>query len=170
MNESDVVRHGLVPDFCASRVLVLGCGNVLLGDDGLGPAVIGCLQSRYRLPDDVCIVDTGTAVRDLLCTIALSPVKPQRIVVIDAADRGKNPGEVTVETVENALTLHNSALSVHLLPTLSLLTELTECCGVDVKLVTVQPANVPEVVCPGLSPPVEAAVQHVCQCVVQSCL
>ena len=34
-------------------ILIFGCGNILWGDDGFGPAVIECLNEKYHLPDDV---------------------------------------------------------------------------------------------------------------------
>jgi len=42
------------------RVLVIGQGNVLLGDEALGPEVVRILESRYRFPDDVQLLEIGT--------------------------------------------------------------------------------------------------------------
>jgi len=42
------------------RVLVIGQGNVLLGDEALGPEVIRVLESRYRFPEDVHLLEIGT--------------------------------------------------------------------------------------------------------------
>lgn len=42
------------------RVLVIGQGNVLLGDEALGPEVIRVLESRYQFPDDVRLLEIGT--------------------------------------------------------------------------------------------------------------
>jgi coenzyme F420 hydrogenase subunit delta len=47
-------------------ILIFGCGNILWGDDGFGPAVIQCLNEQYRLPADVLALDVGTSIRDLL--------------------------------------------------------------------------------------------------------
>jgi hydrogenase maturation protease len=41
-------------------ILVAGLGNVLMGDDGAGPWVIKYLESRYRFPSHVVIMDLGT--------------------------------------------------------------------------------------------------------------
>ena len=38
-------------------ILVFGCGNILFGDDGFGPAVVNHLQEKYSLPDDVLVMD-----------------------------------------------------------------------------------------------------------------
>ena len=41
-------------------LLVLGLGNVLLTDDGVGPAAVARLQQRYTAPDGALVVDGGT--------------------------------------------------------------------------------------------------------------
>lgn len=46
----------LLPEFCAKRTLILGCGNILFGDDGFGPAVIEYLLSHYDIPDDLSLI------------------------------------------------------------------------------------------------------------------
>lgn len=46
-------------------VRVLGMGNVLMGDDALGPHVARLLESRYLVPDGVEIEDVGTPGLDL---------------------------------------------------------------------------------------------------------
>lgn len=51
-------------------VLIGGIGNVLLGDDGVGPYVVRLLESRYGFGDDVEIADLGTPALDLLHRIA----------------------------------------------------------------------------------------------------
>jgi len=165
-----ILLDDCVPEYCKSRVLVLGCGNILFGDDGFGPAVVEHLQSHYTVPDDVCVLDVGTGARDVLCTVALSPVKPQRIVVIDAADTGRKPGELFVAPVEDFPQAKGGSFSLHQLPTSSLLKELKDCCQIDILLLTVQPQSIPEAVVPGLSQKVEAAVTPVCQYIVESCL
>jgi len=42
-------------------VLVIGFGNPLCGDDGLGVAAVTVLRRRYRLPDEVEVLDGGTS-------------------------------------------------------------------------------------------------------------
>jgi hydrogenase maturation protease len=52
------------------RVLVLGLGNTLLRDEGVGVRVIQVLAQRYVMPPEVEIVDGGTCGMELLDTIA----------------------------------------------------------------------------------------------------
>jgi hydrogenase maturation protease len=47
-------------------LLVLGLGNVLCGDDGLGAVAVHLLQRRYRAPDGVLVLDGGTLGLSLL--------------------------------------------------------------------------------------------------------
>jgi hydrogenase maturation protease len=44
----------------ARRIGVLGVGNVLMGDDGIGPFVLKILESRYEFPPNVVLHDLGT--------------------------------------------------------------------------------------------------------------
>ena len=45
-----------LPDFCRKPTLILGCGNVLFGDDGFGCALVEALEARGAVPDDVCLL------------------------------------------------------------------------------------------------------------------
>jgi len=50
-------------------LLVLGLGNVLCGDDGLGAVAVHLLQRRYRAPDGALVLDGGTLGLSLLPTL-----------------------------------------------------------------------------------------------------
>lgn len=58
---------------------VLGLGNVLMGDDGLGPTVIAHLQARYVFPPTVRVEDLGTPGLDLHPHI----VDAEELIVVD---------------------------------------------------------------------------------------
>jgi len=49
----------------AATTAVLGLGNVLMGDDALGPWVVAQLEARWEFPDDVKVQDLGTPGLDL---------------------------------------------------------------------------------------------------------
>ena len=42
------------------KLLVLGIGNPLMGDEGVGPRVVEYLLSEYAFPEDVDVIDAGT--------------------------------------------------------------------------------------------------------------
>ncbi len=71
-----------------ARILVLGLGNILLKDEGVGVRVIERLQAEYTFPDDVLILDGGTLGLDLLAYIEDTP----QIVIVDAVKAGTEPG------------------------------------------------------------------------------
>jgi hydrogenase maturation protease len=74
-----------------SRILVLGIGNTLLSDEGVGVRVIDHL-SRDELPERVTCLDGGT----LSFTLA-GPIEDcDQLIVVDAAELSARPGSVQV--------------------------------------------------------------------------
>jgi hydrogenase maturation protease len=81
----------------AARTLVLGLGNPIMGDDGLGLAVLDRLTARWRLPPEVETVDGGTWGMKLLPLIE----DTQRVLLLDAINAGLEPGsQVELERSE----------------------------------------------------------------------
>ena len=70
----------------SARVVVIGVGNPLLGDEGLGIAAVERLGGDRAC--DVELVDGGTASLDAL----LDAKEAQRVIVVDAIDGGREPG------------------------------------------------------------------------------
>ena len=71
-------------------ILVLGLGNVLLSDEGVGVAVLRALEARFELPRGVELIDGGTSGMDLLGQVA----GRARMIVIDCARLDAPPGTV----------------------------------------------------------------------------
>jgi coenzyme F420 hydrogenase subunit delta len=153
----------VTPAYCVCGTLVLGCGNELFGDDGFGPAVARRLRDRADRPASMLAMDVGTAVRQVLFNVVLSPVRPRRIVIVDAVDMGRRPGEVWTMGARDLPEVKCDDFSMHQLPTSNLLRELDELGGVDVTCVVAQVSGIPAEVRPGLSAPVERAVAEAVQ-------
>ena len=147
-----------LPDFCCKPVLVLGVGNTLFGDDGFGCAVIDYVEAHYQMPEGVCLLDVGTGVRKLLFTLCLSPVRPQKLVIVDAIDVGRTPGELFEIDPADIPPAKLDDFSLHQLPTSNLLRELQETCGVQVRVLACQTGPLPEEIYEGMSDAVAAAV------------
>jgi hydrogenase maturation protease len=64
----------------AAELLILGLGNVLFGDDGLGVIAVALLTERYEMPDGVCAADGGTLGLSLLPLLQQS----RRALLVDA--------------------------------------------------------------------------------------
>jgi hydrogenase maturation protease len=69
-------------------IIVLGLGNLLRRDEGLGIRALERLQARYMLPDTVQVVDGGTLGLDLLCYLEGA----ERVLILDAALTDGPPG------------------------------------------------------------------------------
>jgi len=159
-----------LPEYCRKPVLVLGCGNILLGDDGFGPAVIGHISRRNNLPNHVCLLDVGTSARKILFDIILSSRKPARIIVVDAMDFGGTPGTLSRLDIDSIPENKTDDFSLHQVPTSNLLRELRDLCGVEVIVTVCQPADIPEEVKPGLSMPARSAVARAGEAVLSACV
>jgi len=94
-------------------ILVLGLGNPLRGDDGVGPRLVEEL-ARRGLPTGVTALDGGAGGLGLLQVLD----GWQRVVVVDAADVGREPGQFVRFTPDQArlaqaadrFSLHNAGL------------------------------------------------------------
>ncbi|MHC4331977.1 MAG: hydrogenase maturation protease [Planctomycetota bacterium] len=146
------------PEWYDKSILVLGCGNILIGDDGFGPAVAQRLRGNFAIPADVCVFDAGTSVRQILFDTVLSDKKPSKIVIVDAMDCGREPGELFMLNIDSLPEIKLDDFSMHQIPTSNLLRELRDHCGIEVIVVACQVANSCDSVNPGLSEPVELAV------------
>jgi hydrogenase maturation protease len=82
------------------RVLILGIGNTLRGDDGLGVFIVKQMEeSGIRLPKGVSLLDGGTAGFDLLGLID----GYDKIVIVDALKTNDKPGSIYRFTPEHAV-------------------------------------------------------------------
>ena len=148
------------PQWYDKSILILGCGNVLFGDDGFGPAVVQCLQRSFTVPVDICVLDVGTSVREILFDIVLSDRKPAKIVIVDAMDCGREPGELFAPDIDSIPRIKLDSFSLHQVPTSNLLRELRDLCGIEVVMIACQVSRTSEEVSADLSNPVEAAVER----------
>ncbi|MDQ7039255.1 MAG: HyaD/HybD family hydrogenase maturation endopeptidase [Aquificota bacterium] len=140
-----------------SKVVILGVGNILLSDEGVGVKVLEKLKEEFLFPENVALIDGGTL------GIGLVPYLEDvdRLVIVDAVSGGGHPGEVYKLEGELARTVFNSRVSAHDI-------NLQEVLGVldfigksprDVVLIGVEP----KVLEPGcdLSPEVESGLRLV---------
>jgi coenzyme F420 hydrogenase subunit delta len=160
---------GALPEYCVCETLVLGCGNELFGDDGFGPAGARRLREMPNAPRGVCALDVRTSVRQVLFDVLLGPTRPERILVVDAVDLGREPGEVWSIEASELPEIKLDDFSMHQMPTSNLLRELSELAGVEVTCVVGQVSAFPPEVQPGLSAPVRRAVDRAAEMVLNLC-
>jgi len=82
-----------------TRVLIGGIGNVLLGDDGVGPYLVHLLTSRYEFDEGVEIVDLGTPALDLVDRISSKDL----VILIDSVKSGEAPGTILLYRKEEIM-------------------------------------------------------------------
>jgi len=144
-----MLERGLLSRMFSGRVVIACVGNQWRGDDGLGPFVGSLVRSSER----VRVVDCGETPENYLGVIAR--MKPEKVVVIDAASFGGRPGETrTVARQEIA----GGGPSTHT-ARLTLFTDYVEAqTGAETFFIAVQPESLE--FGEGLRPSVEAAARE----------
>lgn len=149
--------------------MVFGCGNVIMGDDGYGPAVVDRLHEQFCFPQESQAVDVGTCLRDYLFDYLLSEEgRPEQIIILDAVDfPGRDPGELfqILPSEIPAKKIHD--FSLHQFPTVNLLQELEQYTGIKVLILAAQVHAIPDEIAPGLSPFMLEAVDKACEQIAQ---
>ncbi|MGB2820006.1 MAG: HyaD/HybD family hydrogenase maturation endopeptidase [Phycisphaerae bacterium] len=116
--------------------LVLGIGNILMRDEGVGARVIEAMRDM-ELRGDIDLLDGGTCGADLVDEIA----DRRKVIVIDAMQAGAEPGTVFRLDAEELLEDANAPVSLHefgLLDTLMMARHLG-CSPQQVVVLGVQP-------------------------------
>ena len=135
-------------------VAVVGLGNLILSDEGVGVHVVRRLAEAYGFPDEVVLIDGGTSAIDLLDQL----VEAEHIIFIDAAQTGGPPGSIVALEGARLPVWFRERMSPHqigladLLATLSLMDHAPE----SVTLIGIEPQSMQ--LGTELTPDVEAAV------------
>jgi len=145
-------------------LLVLGLGNVLLGDDGLGPVAVARLQRSLEIPAGMRVADGGTLGLALLALIAES----DDVILVDAVRRDAPAGTLVRIESEEVAPAVRERLSPHQVGVADLLdaARLTACYPRSVTLLGLVPQKIDlsiersEVVEKGLNALVEAIVRE----------
>lgn len=120
----------------SGKFVVLGLGNILHSDDGVGPRAVEKLKRDARVPEDVVLVEGGTLGLELLTYVWDSSY----LLVLDAVDVGQPPGTLLRMSGEELHTMPGKG-SVHQLGVADLLVALR-----------VLASQIPEVVLLGVQP------------------
>jgi len=149
----------------APKTVVVGVGNTIHSDDGVGVQALRRLEGDPRLPSDVTLIDGGTLGLELLAYVGDAP----HLLLLDAVDVGERPGSF-VRMAGDELTGLPCGASVHqlgvadLLATLPLVSDAPR----EIVLLGVQPASTDWGT--ELSAPVEAALASLVEAAVEQLL
>ncbi|VTY43851.1 HyaD/HybD family hydrogenase maturation endopeptidase [Veillonella atypica] len=81
--------HAIYDDY-ENSVVVLGVGNILLTDEGLGVHVVEDLKANYTFTPQISLIDGGTMGMELLTYMR----GMKKILLIDAVNGGEAPGTI----------------------------------------------------------------------------
>jgi hydrogenase 3 maturation protease len=137
-----------------SKTVIVGIGNMLKGDDGVGPLV--CQQLRHA---KVCaeLIDAGTVPENYIQPIIKKA--PQNLLIIDAIDSGASPGTISIFKPER---LSSFVFSTHTLSPHLFVDLVRQEIDVDVYIVGIQPEQTQ------LGQPLSAQVSRAVQSLINS--
>jgi hydrogenase maturation protease len=134
------------------RTLILGIGNLLLSDDGVGIHAVRLLREQVNFDESVLVIDGGTCGLDLLQYLE----GIDRLIVLDASKPDHNPGKIikiTGEKVPAYLSIKTSPHEIGL-PELLFAAKLIDIYPPEVVILCVEAGSLESSV--NLSPAVEA--------------
>jgi hydrogenase maturation protease len=102
------------------NILVLGLGNILLSDEGVGVRIVEALDAAHALPDEVEVLDGGTSGLDLLDMVA----ERDCLIVADAVNANGPAGSVIRLEDDDIRMLFETRFSPHQLGLSDLLAAL----------------------------------------------
>ena len=124
---------------CGRQVVILGVGNILFSDEGLGVRVVEKLMEDYEFPENVSLEDGGVLGLNLLGVIS----NADYLIVVDAIRNGGIPGtlyRLEGEEIPKRILAKNSIHQVDLLETLTLCQVLEK--RPQTVIVGVEPADI----------------------------
>lgn len=134
------------------RIAVIGIGNPMMADDGIGPRLISELQGSVAGVD---LIDMGTGGMQLVHVLA----GYDSVIIIDSADMGLSPGDSSVFSPDEVVSLKETrAYSLHdwdLMRSIEISRELGEA-PANILILAVQPGCLE--MREGLSPEVEKGI------------
>lgn len=132
MLTADVIE--LLKPESSGTLLVITVGNLLRSDDGAGPYIA---EQAKRPKNGIIILDAGERPEDIVWQAI--EFMPGRVVIIDAADFGGEPGEVHAIPEEF---MPENPISTHRFPLRVISRLVTEDTGATVDFICIQPESV----------------------------
>lgn len=145
------------------RIIVLGVGNILLSDEGVGVRAVEKLQRDFVLPAGVEVIDGGTTGMEMLEDLACA----DHILIVDAVRSGNAPASIVRIAGEQVPVFFRTKLSPHQIGLSDVLATLVltgEQPG-GVTVIGVEPVSLETAM--ALSPQVEAVLPEVVSLVVE---
>lgn len=139
------------------RCVILGIGNTILSDEGVGVRAVELFQERYRLPENVVAIDGGTSGMEMIEDLSHLDF----LLVLDTIMAGKPPGSIVRLAGSEVPSFFRRKLSPHQIGLSDVLAslEFLEAEPKDIVVIGVQPVTLELGM--ELTPTVEARVSEV---------
>jgi hydrogenase maturation protease HycI len=150
-----------IPPLLKGHIVIMGVGNPLRTDDGLGPAFIAELKkSLTRDAPGVTLIDAGEVPENYLTPVI--NLKPDTILIIDSADFKSEPGSIKIidssEVKNMGLSTHNASLKM----IMDIFEEETKA---SIRLIGIQPQKTHLGM--GLSEEIRKTVENLCNIIIK---
>jgi len=116
------------------KVVILGIGNEIKGDDAIGPIIAKRLSTLFDRDNDIVIFDGGTVPENY--TGSIRKENPTHIILVDAVDMKKEPGYIRVVEKEE---IAGYNISTHAMPVSFLIKYMEATIGAKITLIGIQP-------------------------------
>lgn len=136
------------------KIAILGIGNEIKGDDGLGPSIAKKLSKLFQDNENIVVYDGGTVPENY--TGSIRKVNPTHIILVDAVEMKKKPGYIRVVQKEE---IANYNISTHAMPISFLIKFMETTIGGKIILIGVQPKSME--LDEGISKEVETSINTV---------
>jgi hydrogenase 3 maturation protease len=120
----------------SKKIVILGIGNEIKGDDGLGSVIANKSSELFDKREDVIVFGGGTVPENY--TGLIRNENPSHIILVDAVDMKKEPGYIRVVKKEE---IANYNISTHAMPLSFLIKYMETTVDAQIILVGVQPKN-----------------------------
>ena len=160
-------------EYLKKEILVLGCGNILLADDGFGFAVVQRLDELKEAhpilkSDNIGIIDAGTGASHFILSLIDEESQVKKVIIVDIIDYGLTPGEMTKLYPEDLPKIPKYHIDAHDMPLAGMLTEMAEKYNIEVVVIGCQYKylSAPDI-CLELSDEVTASVDKAAEMVLE---
>jgi len=127
-------EFSFLESYLIGKIVILGIGNILRGDDGAGSLLASRLKGRISLS----VYDCAESLENYLGKIIKE--LPQTVVMVDAVDFGGRPGEVRLAKEDefktaNLFFTHNASLNLAI-------NYLQSCLRANIIIIMIQPRSI----------------------------
>ncbi|EKF85151.1 hydrogenase maturation peptidase HycI [Methanobacterium formicicum] len=132
--------------------MILGIGNDMRGDDGLGSILAQKLSILEN--ENITVFDGKTVPENF--TGAIKRENPSHIILLDAVEMNKSPGHIKLVSIEE---IANYSISTHAMPLSFLIKYLESTTPAEIMLLGIQPENM-NLICE-ISPKIQESLNYV---------